>query len=89
MENVLARNFFFFIFFKNFTEVLLIWESFPSGSDGKEFACNVGDLGFDPWVAKVPWRREWLLNILAWRSPLTEKHGGLQSTGHKELDMTA
>ena len=35
----------------------------PGGSDGKESACNAGDLGlipgFDPWVGKIPWRREW------------------------------
>ena len=33
--------------------------SFHSGSDGKESVCNAGD-GFDPWVGKIPWRREWL-----------------------------
>ena len=27
-------------------------------------------------------------SILAWRIPWTEKPGGLQSKGHKELDMT-
>ena len=27
-------------------------------------------------------------NILAWRIPWTEEPGGLQSMGHKELDMT-
>ena len=27
-------------------------------------------------------------SILAWRIPWTEELGGLQSTGHKELDMT-
>ena len=27
-------------------------------------------------------------NILAWRIQWTEEPGGLQSTGHKELDMT-
>ena len=26
--------------------------------------------------------------ILAWRIPWTEEPGGLQSMGHKELDMT-
>ena len=30
----------------------------PSGSDGKESACNVGDC-FHPWVGKNPWKREW------------------------------
>ena len=32
---------------------------FPGGSGGKESACNAGDV-VDPWVGKVPWRREWL-----------------------------
>ena len=32
---------------------------FPGGSDGKESAGNTGDLKFDPWVGKIPWRREW------------------------------
>ena len=27
-------------------------------------------------------------SILAWRIPWTEEHGRLQSTGHKESDMT-
>ena len=31
---------------------------FLAGSDGKESASNVGDLGFDCWVGKIPWRRE-------------------------------
>ena len=26
---------------------------FPGGSDGKAFAYNVGDLGFNPWVGKI------------------------------------
>ena len=30
------------------------------GSDGQESARNVGDPGLDPWVEKIPWRREWL-----------------------------
>ena len=35
---------------------------------------------FDPWVGKIPWRREWLAthsSILALRIPQTEKPGGL------------
>ena len=31
---------------------------FPGGSDGKESACRAGDR-FDPWVRKIPLRREW------------------------------
>ena len=34
--------------------------AFPAGSEGKESACSAGDPGFDPWVRKLPWRREWL-----------------------------
>ena len=28
--------------------------SFPGGSDGKEFACNVGDLGSSPMLGRTP-----------------------------------
>ena len=27
---------------------------FPGGSDGKESACNVGDLGSVPWLGRSP-----------------------------------
>ena len=30
----------------------------PGGSDGKESACNAGDLGLIPGL-KIPWRRTW------------------------------
>ena len=30
---------------------------FPGGSDGKEYACNVGFP--NPWLGKIPWRRAW------------------------------
>jgi len=33
---------------------------FSSGSDGKESTCNAGNPRFDPWIRKIPWRREWL-----------------------------
>ena len=29
---------------------------FPGGSDDKESSCRRP--GFDPWVRKIPWRRE-------------------------------
>ena len=37
----------------------------PGGSDSKEFACNEGD-EFNPWVGKIPWRRERQLTPLCW-----------------------
>ena len=34
-------------------------QGFSGGSDGKESTCNVGDnVGFDPWVGKIPWNRK-------------------------------
>ena len=38
--------------------------NFPGGSEGKESAFNSGDLGFNLWVRKIPWRSEWLLTPL-------------------------
>ena len=29
---------------------------FPGGTSGKEPACQCR---FDPWIGKIPWRREW------------------------------
>ena len=43
----------------------------PSGSDGKEFTCNVGDLGSVPGLGKSP--EEGIAthsSILAWRIPM-------------------
>ena len=33
-------------------------EGFPDGSSGKEPACQCRSR-FDPWVRKIPWRRNW------------------------------
>ena len=43
--------------------------------------------GFDPWVRKMPWRKEWLstLVFLAWRILCTEEPGGLQSMESKRV----
>ena len=54
---------------------------FPGGSDGKESACNVRR--FNPWVGKIPWRREWLPTLVFL---LGEPHGQRSlagwATGH-------
>ena len=47
--------------------------------------CTCGRPGFDPWVGKVPWRRERLPNPLFWPG---EFHGLYNPWGHKELDQT-
>ena len=45
---------------------------------------------FDPWVGKIPWKREWLPTLVfSPEIPWTEETGGLYSPwGHKELDTT-
>ena len=62
----------------------------PSGgSDGKESACIVRDLGsILGWEDPLEKRMETHFSILAWRIPWTEEPGGLQSWGHKELNTT-
>ena len=54
---------------------------FPGGSDSKESSYNVGDLGLDPWVGKIPWRREWKPSLIFLPGEWTEEPGGLQSMG--------
>ena len=41
--------------------------------------------GFDPWVGKVPWRREWLPTSVFWPG---EFHGLYSPRGRKESDTT-
>ena len=67
---------------------------FPGGTDGKESACNAGDLGvipeFNPWIGKTPWRRAWQ------PTPVflpRESHGqrslaGYHAWDHRESDTT-
>ena len=55
---------------------------FPAGSDGKESACNVEDLGSicglgEPLEEGMATHS----SILAWSIPWTEEPGGLQSMG--------
>ena len=52
-------NIFFNISLKYNLQLIVFSKGFSGDSDGKESACNAGD-GFDPWVRKIPWRREWL-----------------------------
>jgi len=54
---------------------------FPGGLDCKKFACQCGRCRFDPWVRKIPWRREWQPTpvIFPGESPWTEEPGRLQT----------
>ena len=46
--------------------------------------------GFDPWVGKIPWRREWLPTpvFLPGKSPGQMSLAGYSPWGHKESDTT-
>ena len=63
---------------------------FPGGSDDKRICLQYRRPGFNPWVGKIPWRREWL------SSPVFlpgESHGqrslvGYSPWGRKESDKT-
>ena len=60
---------------------------FPGGSVDKESMCNAGDscstgdLGFIPWVQKIPLEKEMATHdgIVAWRISWTEEPGRRQS----------
>ena len=63
---------------------------FPGGSDGKEFCLQCWRPGFDPWVGKFPWRREWQPTPAFLPG---EFHGRRSLVGYspqdlKKLDMT-
>ena len=67
-------------------KLLPFFKGFPGGSDGKESACNVGDLGSIP-VGKIPLEKGLATHssILAWRIPWTEESGRLQSIGSQRV----
>ena len=50
------------------------------GSDGNESAC--GRSRFDPWVGKIPWRREWQPT---WVFLPEESHGQRSLAGYSLL----
>ena len=57
--------------------------AFPHGSDSKESACNVGDLGSIPGLGRFPWKRAWQATpvFLPRESLWTEEPAGPQSMG--------
>ena len=60
----------------NIYDLALYKEGFPGSSAGKKIYLKCKRPGFDPWIGKIPWRREcYHSSILAWRIPWTEKPG--------------
>ena len=63
------------------------------GASGKEPACQCRRFKrhrFDPWVRKIPWRREWQLIpvFLPGKSHGQRSLVGYSPWSQKELDMT-
>ena len=61
--------------------IIEVW-GFSGGSDGKDSACSMGDLGSIPELGGCPGEGNGNpLSILAWEIPWTEEPGRLQSLG--------
>ena len=67
---------------------------FTSGASGKESACQCrmcGEVGFDLWVWKIPWRRKWQPTpvFLPGKSQGQRSLEGYSPWGHKGSDTSA
>ena len=59
-----------------------IVKGFPGGSDGKESACNAGDLGWIPGLGKSPGEgNDYPLQYSCLKNPM--KRGALRATVHE------
>ena len=67
----------------NFSNLFTIY---LSGSAGKEYACNVGDLGSIPGLGRYPGEGKGYPLQYFWPG---EFHGLYSPWGHKEADTTA
>ena len=77
----------------NFESSLLTVKGFPKWNTGKESVCQCRRYkrcGFDPWVAKISWRRKWLATpvFLPGKSHGQRSLVSYSPWGHKELDTT-
>ena len=63
---------------------------FPGDSDGKRIHLQGRRPGFDPWVGKIPWGREWLPTpvFLPGESQGQRSLEGHRPWDHKETDTT-
>ena len=79
-----------FFFFNHY---FIYCESFPGGASGQESAsqCRRHNIqGFNPWVQKIPWRKEWQPTpvFLPGESQGERSLVDYDPLGHKESDTT-
>ena len=81
LPNCFLKEIFPFMLLTSFTKL-----GFPGGSEGKVSACSVGDL-VRSLGREDPLEKEMATHssTLAWKIPLTEKPGGLQSMGSQKV----
>ena len=73
-------------FFLLICSLIHIYTRLPRCLDGKESACNVGDLGLIPELGRSPGgRMATHSSILPGEFPRTEEPGGLQSMGSQKV----
>ena len=72
-------------------QFIYVLSGLPWWLGGKESACQFRTHGFDPWVGKIPWRREWQQTpvFLPRKSQGQRRLAGYSPWGHKKSDMTA
>ena len=66
-------------------------KSISLGSPENQNVCIIIDIGScDPWVGKIPWRKEWLPTpvFLPGEFHTERSLAGYSPRGHKELDTT-
>ena len=71
-------------------QFIYVLSGLPWWLGGKESACQFRTHGFDPWVGKIPWRREWQQTpvFLPRKSQGQRRLAGYSPWGHKKSDMT-
>ena len=58
-----------------------VFLGFPCGSAGKKICLQCGRPGFDPWVGKIPWRRERLPTPVFWPGEFNRLYSPWNSPG--------
>ena len=68
----------------------LEYEDFPGGLDNKGVYLQCRRSGFDPWIRKTPWRREWQCTPVFLLGEFHEQRSLVDNSpwGRKESEMT-